>query len=112
MAKEVTTTVEKTTDPPQKHSLSVNERIQVARFYIRALIACLNLGVLAGIIFYLLLLETDVPETVERVLLIIVGPLILTMSSVGKYFFESGNDLEDHATNGNGAPPPQPKEAE
>ncbi len=88
---------------------TVNESIQVARFYIRALIALLNIGVLAGIIFFLLMQEKEVPETVERVLLIIVGPLILTASSVGKYFFESGNDLEDHATDGNGTPPPKPE---
>ena len=88
---------------------TVNESIQVARFYIRAVIALLNIGVLAGIIFFLLMQEKEVPETVERVLLIIVGPLILTASSVGKYFFESGNDLEDHATDGNGTPPPKPE---
>ena len=89
---------------------TVNESIQIARFYIRAIIAMVNIGVLAGIIFFLLMLDSEVPETVERVLLIIVGPLILTASSVGKYFFESGNDLEDHATNGNGTPPPKPQE--
>ena len=55
--------------------------------------------------------ETFAPETTERILLIIVGPLILTAGAVSKYFFESGNDLEDHATDGNGNPPTTPKVA-
>jgi hypothetical protein len=67
--------------------------------------------VLAGIIFYLLTLQDSVPETTERILLIIVGPLILTAGAVSKYFFESGNDLEDHATDGGDSPKPKPTEA-
>ena len=112
MAKETTTTVEKISDPPKppKHVPTVNERIQVVRFWIRAIIAMANIAVLSGIIFYLLTLTDSVPETTERILLIIVGPLILTASAVSKYFFESGNDLEDHATDGNGNPPTPTKE--
>lgn len=111
MAKETTTTVEKISDPPKppKHVPSVNEKIQVVRFWIRAVIAMANIGVLSGIIFYLLTLTDSVPETTERILLIIVGPLILTASAVSKYFFESGNDLEDHATDGGNSPKQQPK---
>jgi hypothetical protein len=107
MAKETTTTIEKVTDPPKpsKPPMTVNEKIQIVRFWIRAIIALCNISVLAGIIFYLLTLTDSVPETTERILLIIVGPLILTASAVSKYFFESGNDLEDHATDGNEKPP-------
>jgi|TARA_S200002703_G_C3646440_1_gene198424 hypothetical protein len=106
MAKETKTTIETITDPPkpEKHIPTVNERIQIVRFWIRAIIALCNISVLAGIIFYLLTLTDSVPETTERILLIIVGPLILTAGAVSKYFFESGNDLEDHATDGNGSP--------
>ena len=108
MAKETTTTVEKVTDPPKplKIPMTVNEKIQLVRFWIRAIIALCNISVLAGIIFYLLTLSESVPETTERILLIIVGPLILTAGAVSKYFFESGNDLEDHATDGGDSPKP------
>ena len=107
MAKETTTTVVEKPDPPKpvKQQMTVNEKIQVVRFWIRAVIALCNISVLAGIIFYLLTLQDSVPETTERILLIIVGPLILTAGAVSKYFFESGNDLEDHATDGNDKPP-------
>ena len=110
MAKETTTTVEKVTDPPKplKIPMTVNEKIQLVRFWIRAIIALCNISVLAGIIFYLLTLSESVPETTERILLIIVGPLILTAGAVSKYFFESGNDLEDHATDGGDSPKPTP----
>lgn len=113
MAKETTTTVVEKPDPPKpvKQQMTVNERIQVVRFWIRAIIALCNISVLAGIIFYLLTLQDSVPETTERILLIIVGPLILTAGAVSKYFFESGNDLEDHATDGGDSPKPKAKEA-
>ena len=113
MAKETTTTVVEKPDPPKpvKQQMTVNEKIQVVRFWIRAVIALCNISVLAGIIFYLLTLKDCVPETTERILLIIVGPLILTAGAVSKYFFESGNDLEDHATDGNDKPPTTPKVA-
>ena len=113
MAKEITTTTVEKPDPPKpiKPGMSVNEKIQIVRFWIRAIIALCNISVLAGIIFYLLTLKDSVPETTERILLIIVGPLILTAGAVSKYFFESGNDLEDHATDGNGNPPTTPKVA-
>jgi len=113
MAKETTTTVVEKPDPPKpvKQQMTVNEKIQVVRFWIRAVIALCNISVLAGIIFYLLTLKDSVPETTERILLIIVGPLILTAGAVSKYFFESGNDLEDHATDGNDKPPTTPKVA-
>ena len=113
MAKETTTTVVEKPDPPKpiKPSMTVNARIQVVRFWIRAIIALCNISVLAGIIFYLLTLQDSVPETTERILLIIVGPLILTAGAVSKYFFESGNDLEDHATDGGDSPKPKTKEA-
>ena len=113
MAKETTTTVVEKPDPPKpiKPGMSVNEKIQIVRFWIRAIIALCNISVLAGIIFYLLTLKDSVPETTERILLIIVGPLILTAGAVSKYFFESGNDLEDHATDGNDKPPTTPKVA-
>ena len=112
MAKEVTTTVEKISDPPkpEKHIPTENERIQIVRFWIRAIIALCNITILAGIIFYLLTLTDSVPETTERILLIIVGPLILTAGAVSKYFFESGNDLEDHPTGSPDQPQPQKKE--
>ena len=113
MAKETTTTVVEKPDPPKpvKQQMTVNERIQVVRFWIRAIIALCNISVLAGIIFYLLTLQDSVPETTERILLIIVGPLILTAGAVSKYFFESGNDLEEHATDGGDSPKPNAKEA-
>ena len=113
MAKETTSTVVEKPDPPKpiKPSMSVNEKIQLVRFWIRAIIALCNITILAGIIFYLLTLKDSVPETTERILLIIVGPLILTAGAVSKYFFESGNDLEDHATDGNDKPPTTPKVA-
>ena len=113
MAKETTTTVVEKPDPPKpiKPSMSVKEKIQLVRFWIRAIIALCNITILAGIIFYLLTLKDSVPETTERILLIIVGPLILTAGAVSKYFFESGNDLEDHATDGNDKPPTTPKVA-
>ena len=110
MAKETTSTTVEKPDPPRpiKKSMTVNEKIQIVRFWIRAIIALCNISVLAGIIFYLLTLQDSVPETTERILLIIVGPLILTAGAVSKYFFESGNDLEDHATDGGDSPKPTP----
>jgi hypothetical protein len=107
MAKTIETKTETITDPPKKKFLTVNERIQVARFWIRAFIAVLALTTLGGIIFYLLGMENDVSETTERILLIVISPIVIVITSVARYFFESGNDLEDHATDANGKPPPQ-----
>ena len=52
MAKETTTTVEKISDPPKppKHVPTVNEKIQVVRFWIRAIIAMANLPSIANLI--------------------------------------------------------------
>jgi len=95
MAKEITTTVEKVTDPPPKSraSMTVNEKIQVTRFYARFVIACSALAIFAYVVHIMLGSGEELPTSSKDLLNILVGAFIPILAGISKFYFDSGGDL-------------------
>ena len=95
MAKETTTTVEKVTDPPKpsKPPMTVNEKIQVTRFYARFVIACCALAIFAYVVHIMLGSGTELPSSSKDLLNILIGAFIPILAGISKFYFDSGGDL-------------------
>lgn len=89
-------------DAPQPQ-LTVNERIQIARFWARFIIAMFSITIFAGILGSMIMLQDELPASAKDLINITIGPFLLVISGIAKYFYEQGGDIES-------APPPQPEE--
>ena len=108
MAKETTTTVKETPDPPKpsKPSMTVNERIQVSRFIARFFIAMSALAIFAYIVHVMLGSATELPVSSKDLLNILIGAFIPIIAGIAKFYFESGGDLHQEEEK-NPIPPPK-----
>ena len=113
MAKEVTTTVEKVSDPPQapKKTMSVNERIQVFRFVARFVIGLFALSTFLYIVHVMLGSAEELPTSSKDLLNILIGAFIPILAGIAKFYFESGGDLHQEEEK-NPIPPHPEKEKE
>ena len=95
MAKETTTTVKETPDPPKpiKPTTSVNEKIQVLRFAARFAIALSALGIFAYVVHIMLGASAELPSSSKDLLNILIGAFIPIIAGIAKFYFESGGDL-------------------
>ena len=109
MAKETTTTVKETPDPPKpvKPTLTVNERIQVSRFIARFAIALCALAIFAYIVHVMLGSSDELPTSSKDLLNILIGAFIPIISGIAKYHFESGGDLHQEEEKNPIAPHPE-----
>ena len=109
MAKEVTTTVEKVSDPPQapKKTMSVNERIQVFRFVARFVIGLFALSTFLYIVHVMLGSAEELPTSSKDLLNILIGAFIPILAGIAKFYFESGGDL--HQEEEKNPIPPHPE---
>ncbi len=95
MAKETTTTVKETPDPPKPRGpvMTVNERIQVSRFIARFAIALSALGIFAYVVHIMLGAQAELPASSKDLLNILIGAFIPIIAGIAKFYFESGGDL-------------------
>ena len=95
MAKETTTTVKETPDPPKPAppSTTVNEKIQVLRFAARFAIALSALGIFAYVVHIMLGASAELPSSSKDLLNILIGAFIPIIAGIAKFYFESGGDL-------------------
>lgn len=89
-------------DAPQPQ-LTVNERIQVARFWARFIIALTSIFIFAGILGSMIMLKEELPASAKDLINITIGPFLLVISGIAKYFYEQGGDIE---------PSPKPEKKE
>ncbi len=95
MAKETTTTVKETPDPPKPKGpiTTVNEKIQVLRFAARFAIALSALGIFAYVVHIMLGASAELPSSSKDLLNILIGAFIPIIAGIAKFYFESGGDL-------------------
>ena len=95
MAKETTTTVKETPDPPKPGppGTTVNEKIQVLRFAARFAIALSALGIFAYVVHIMLGASAELPSSSKDLLNILIGAFIPIIAGIAKFYFESGGDL-------------------
>ncbi|OUT92819.1 MAG: hypothetical protein CBB96_08965 [Gammaproteobacteria bacterium TMED36] len=97
MAKE--TIIKETPDPPKpvKASMTVNEKIQVTRFYARFGIALGALAIFSYIVHMMLIAPEELAASSKDLLNILIGAFIPILAGISKFYFESGGDLHDHS---------------
>ena len=109
MAKE--TIIKETPDPPKpvKAGMTVNEKIQVTRFYARFGIALGALAIFSYIVHMMLVAPEELAASSKDLLNILIGAFIPILAGISKFYFESGGDLHDHGDND---PPKNPEPEE
>ena len=73
---------------------SVNDRIQIARFWARFLIAAFAMSIFLYIVFTMLRSSVELPSSSKDLLNILIGAFIPTLSGIAKFYFDSGDDME------------------
>lgn len=80
-------------DAPQP-KLTVNERIQLARFWARFVIALTSIFIFAVILGSMIMLKDELPASAKDLINITIGPFLLVISGIAKFYFEQGGDIE------------------
>jgi len=113
MAKEITTTTVEKPDPPKplKHTMTVNEKITVARFYGRLFISFVAFGIFLYIVHKMLIADTEMAQSSRDLLNILIGSFISVISGIATFYFNGDSDLmaEDKPA-AQPQPQPQPEE--
>ena len=106
MAKE--TIIKETPDPPKpvKAGMTVNEKIQVTRFYARFGIALGALAIFSYIVHMMLVAPEELAASSKDLLNILIGAFIPILAGISKFYFESGSDIHEMPAD------PAPKETE
>ena len=84
--------------------LSVNERIQVVRFWARFIIAITTMSIFLYIVHMMLTTSSELTSSSKDLMNILIGAFIPILSGIAKFYFDSGDDMEAH--------PKDPKKAE
>lgn len=95
MAKEITTTTVETPDPPKpvKKTMTVNERITVARFYGRLVISISAFAIFLYIVHMMLIAEVEMAQSSRDLLNILIGSFISVISGISTFYFNGDSDL-------------------
>ena len=95
MAKE--TIIKETPDPPKpvKAGMTVNEKIQVTRFYARFGIALGALAIFSYIVHMMLVAPEELAASSKDLLNILIGAFIPILAGISKFYFESGKNVSE-----------------
>ncbi len=95
MAKEITTTTGETPDPPKpiKKTMTVNERITVARFYGRLVISISAFAIFLYIVHMMLIAEVEMAQSSRDLLNILISSFISVISGISTFYFNGDSDL-------------------
>ena len=86
-------------------TITVNDRIQLVRFYVRFVIAVLAMAIFSYIVHMMLIAEGELAASSETILNILIGAFIPILAGISRYYFESGGDLHQEEEK-NAIPPP------
>ena len=86
-------------------TMSVNDRIQLVRFYARFAIAILAMTIFSYIVHMMLTASEEMTASSKDLLNILIGSFIPILAGISRYYFESGGDLHQEEEK-NAIPPP------
>lgn len=84
-------TVKGNPNPPK--SMSVNEKITVARFYGRLFISFLAFGIFSYIVHMMLIADQEMAQSSRDLLNILIGSFISVISGIATFYFNGDSDL-------------------
>ena len=91
--------------------MTVNEKVQLTRFYARFAIAIVAMAIFSYIVHMMLVASDEMTTSSKDLLNILIGAFIPILAGIAKFYFESGGDLhqeEEHKL----LPPPKTNGAE
>ena len=85
--------------------MTVNDRIQLIRFYARFVIAIVSMAIFSYIVHMMLTASDELATSSKDLLNILIGAFIPILAGIAKFYFESGGDLHQEEEK-NVIPPP------
>ena len=79
--------------------MTVNEKVQLTRFYARFAIAIVAMAIFSYIVHMMLVARDQMTTSSKYLLNILIGAFIPILAGIAKFYFESGGDLhqeEEH----------------
>ena len=79
--------------------MTVNEKVQLTRFYARFVIAIVAMAIFSYIVHMMLVASDEMTTSSKDLLNILIGACIPILAGIAKFYFESGGDLhqeEEH----------------
>ena len=73
--------------------MTVNERVQLIRFYARFVIAVVAMAIFSYIVHMMLVASDEMTSSSKDLLNILIGAFIPILAGIAKFYFESGGDL-------------------
>ena len=73
--------------------MSVNEKVQLIRFYARFAIAIVAMAIFSYIVHMMLVASDEMTSSSKDLLNILIGAFIPILAGIAKFYFESGGDL-------------------
>ena len=73
--------------------MTVNEKVQLIRFYARFIIAVVAMAIFSYIVHMMLVASDEMTSSSKDLLNILIGPFIPILAGIAKFYFESGGDL-------------------
>ena len=73
--------------------MTVNEKVQLTRFYARFAIAIVAMAIFSYIVHMMLVASDEMTTSSKDLLNILIGAFIPILAGIAKFYFESGADL-------------------
>ena len=73
--------------------MTVNEKVQLIRFYARFVIAVVAMAIFSYIVHMMLVASDEMTSSSKDLLNILIGAFIPILAGIAKFYFESGGDL-------------------
>jgi len=86
--------------------MTVNDKIQLVRFYARFAIAIIAMAIFGYIVHVMMMASDEMATSSKDLLNILIGAFIPILAGIAKFYFESGGDLHQEAE-ANLLPPPR-----
>jgi len=86
--------------------MTVNDKIQLVRFYARFAIALVAMSIFGYIVHVMMMANDEMATSSKDLLNILIGAFIPILAGIAKFYFESGGDLHQEAE-ANLLPPPR-----
>tara|TARA_Y100000034_G_C6622785_1_gene271558 strand:- start:268 stop:576 length:309 start_codon:yes stop_codon:yes gene_type:complete len=91
--------------------MSVNDKIQLVRFYARFAIAIVAMAIFSYIVHMMLTASDELATSSKDLLNILIGAFIPILAGIAKFYFESGGDLHQEEEKNILPPPTKPNYA-
>ena len=91
--------------------MTVNEKVQLTRFYARFAIAIVAMTIFSYIVHMMLVASDEMTSSSKDLLNILIGAFIPILAGIAKFYFESGGDHHQEPED-KLLPPPKPTNGE